>query len=224
MEQTRNEETGFFDVIMNKQTYLSMIYLMLAFPLGIFYFVFTVTGLSAGIGLIPVFIGIPVLYVFVLCVKGIMRLERKMAAVFLGIKTAENVRERQKGIGILIKFRDELFCAEFWRSLAYLNLKFIMGIVIFVLCVSLASLSIGLISAPVLYHIAEYELAQYGGLHFSIDGVQVSGLLGFIGISAAPEQEMLIFMLLGMFVGIGSLHIFNKTAYFMGHLLKIMSP
>jgi hypothetical protein len=85
-------------------------------------------------------------------------------------------------------------------------------------------MSFVLIAAPVVYQILEYNLNMEGGLHFNIDGIQINGLLGFLEISATPMQEMLMFMLLGVFVGIGSLHLFNKTAYLMGRLLEVMSP
>ncbi len=42
----------FFGVVARGQSYLNMIYLLLAFPLGVCYFVFLVTGLSLGIGLL----------------------------------------------------------------------------------------------------------------------------------------------------------------------------
>ncbi len=224
MDQARSVESGFFDVITDKQTYLNIIYLMLSFPLGIFYFVFIVTGFSLGIGLIPIFIGIPVLYVFLISVGSLMKFEGRMAALFLGMNIKGNNTKREKGIGILIKFRDELFDKELWKALLYLTLKFFFGIMIFVLCVSLVSVSLGLIAAPVIYQIFEYNLNTAGELHLDIDGVQIYGLLGFLGISATPMQEMLILMLLGIFIGIGSLHLFNKTAYLMGRLLKVMSP
>ncbi|MHB1393112.1 MAG: sensor domain-containing protein [Clostridia bacterium] len=224
MDQTRSDGSGFFDVITDKQTYLSLIYLMLSFPLGIFYFVFIITGFSLGIGLIPIFIGIPLLYVFMISVKCLMRFERKMAALFLGMNIRENTIRREKGVGILIKFKDELFDAELWKAIIYLTFKFFIGIMILVLCITLVSLSLGLIAAPVIYQIVEYNLNMDGGIHFNVDGIQIYGVLGFVGISATPMQEMLMLMLLGVFVGIGSLHLFNKTAYFMGGLLKVMSP
>lgn len=224
MDQTRSEGNGFFDVIIDRQTYLNITYLMLAFPLGLFYFVFIVTGLSLGIGLIPIFIGIPLLYVFMISVKYLMKFERRIAALFLGMNIRENTVRRETGVGILIKFKDELFNVELWKALIYLTLKFFIGIMIFVLCISLVSLSLGLIAAPVIYQIFEYNLNMDGGLHFNIEGVQIHSLLGLLGISATPMQEMLILMLIGVLVGIGSLHLFNKTAYFMGGLLKVMSP
>lgn len=224
MDQARSEEIGFFDAITHKQTYLSLTYLMLSFPLGLFYFVFTATGFSLGIGLLPIFIGIPFLYVFMISVKYLMKFERKMAELFLGVSIRENIGRRESGVGILLRFRDELFDIELWKSLIYMNLKFFLGIMVFVLCISLVSLSLGLIAAPIVYRIAEQYLVLDNGLHFDIDSIYFNGLLDFFGIGATPMQEMLVFMLLGVFIGIGSLHLFNKIAYFMGGLLRAMSP
>jgi len=42
----------FFGVVADPQSYLNIFYLLLAFPLGIAYFVFLVTGISVGTGLI----------------------------------------------------------------------------------------------------------------------------------------------------------------------------
>lgn len=224
MEQARSGGTGFFDVIMDKQTYLSMIYLMLSFPLGIFYFVFITAGFALGIGLIPVFIGIPLLYVLTISIRWLMRFERRLAAVFLGMNIGESTGIREKGVGIFIRFKDEFFNIELWKAVIYLNLKFFMGIMIFVLCISLVSLSLGLVAAPVIYQVLEYSLSMDAGLYFNIDGIQINGLLGLLGISASPEQEIMILMILGVFIGIGSMHIFNKTAYLMGRMLKLMSP
>jgi hypothetical protein len=60
-----NETTGivkqFFGVAARGETYLNIIYLLLAFPLGTAYFVFLVTGLSLGLGLLIIWIGIPIL-------------------------------------------------------------------------------------------------------------------------------------------------------------------
>ena len=51
----------FFRVMVSGQTYLNLIYLGAAFPLGVFYFVFLVSGLSTGISLAIIWVGIPIL-------------------------------------------------------------------------------------------------------------------------------------------------------------------
>jgi len=50
----------FFKVIVSGQAYLNLFYLLVAFPLGVFYFVFLVSGLSAGVSLAIIWVGIPI--------------------------------------------------------------------------------------------------------------------------------------------------------------------
>jgi hypothetical protein len=104
-----------------------------------------------------------------------------------------------------------------------MGLKFILGIMIFVLCISLMALSFGMIASPVAYQIFEHNSSAYGYMHLELNGFHYESLLGYIGIAATPEQEMLVFALLGVLLGICSLHLFNKTAYFMAELLRVMS-
>ncbi|MGE5677483.1 MAG: sensor domain-containing protein [Pseudomonadota bacterium] len=214
--QSGKSDFGFFDVIIQKQTYLNMLYLMLYFPLGIFYFTYLAAGFALGVGLIPVFVGIPVLYVFAVSLKYIMRFERKTAALLLGLKLEEKPESTIKGIGILRGFREEFFSKELWKTVFYLFSKFFIGMMVLTLCVSLASLSLALTAAPVILKAAEFNL--------SMNGVMANSPLGFIGISATPEQEMIILMIAGMFVGLGSIHLMNGITYLLGGFLKLMSP
>jgi hypothetical protein len=56
-----SKKRGFFGVIVDPQSYLNIVYLLVAFPLGTFYFVFLITGLSLGFGLFITLFGIPIL-------------------------------------------------------------------------------------------------------------------------------------------------------------------
>lgn len=216
MEQTRGEAPGFFDVITDRRTYLSLTYLLLSFPLGIIYFVYITAGILIGISLVPVLIGIPLLYVFILSVRLVMKFERKLAAFFLGININERARVCRKGTGVLVSFRESIFDIELWKALTYLILKFCFGMPIFVLCISLLSISLVLTASPIIYQAAANSCY--------IEGMHFGGLLGLLGISAEPMQEVLVFMLAGVLLGLGSLHLFNKISYMAGSFLKLMSP
>ena len=61
-----------------QRTYRVLLYLLLGLPLGILYFTIVVTGLSLGIGLIVTLLGIPVLVITLLVVRGLAELEREM--------------------------------------------------------------------------------------------------------------------------------------------------
>ncbi|MEE8442664.1 MAG: sensor domain-containing protein, partial [Dehalococcoidia bacterium] len=56
-----SKQRGFFGVVADPQSYINIFYLFLAFPLGIGYFVFLVTGISVGFGLLIIWVGVPIL-------------------------------------------------------------------------------------------------------------------------------------------------------------------
>ena len=85
-EQPR--ESGVFHYLIEKQTYLNLAYLLLAFPLGIIYFVFLVTGFSLGFGLIVTFLGIPILLGMLAATWGIAAFERQLANQLLAARIA----------------------------------------------------------------------------------------------------------------------------------------
>ena len=50
-----------FGAVVEAQTWRNVLYLMVSFPLGLVYFVFTVTGICVGTGLALIAVGIPIL-------------------------------------------------------------------------------------------------------------------------------------------------------------------
>ena len=52
---------SYFGVVATSQSYLNLVFLTLSFPLGIFYFVFLVTGISLGMALSIIVIGLAIL-------------------------------------------------------------------------------------------------------------------------------------------------------------------
>jgi hypothetical protein len=54
MDHPRQTTFRFFKIIGRGQAYINLFYLLAAFPLGVFYFVFLASGLSAGISLLIV--------------------------------------------------------------------------------------------------------------------------------------------------------------------------
>ncbi len=53
--------TDFFNPIWKRQTWLNVLYHIISFPLGLVYFIFLVTGISLGFGLIILVFGIFIL-------------------------------------------------------------------------------------------------------------------------------------------------------------------
>ena len=56
-----SQSEGFFSVVADSQSYWRVLYLLLSYPLGLFYFVFLLTGIALGAGLVIIGIGIVIL-------------------------------------------------------------------------------------------------------------------------------------------------------------------
>lgn len=168
-----------------EQFLLRMLYLFLSFPLGIFYFVFLITGVSLGIGLSIIWIGIPLLFLVITGWWGMARLERTIAAGLLQADLAP-AAPRPAGSGLIDRLKRLLTDPFTWKGLLFLFLKFPLGILSFVLSVSLVSVSLSLILAPFYYWIPEVDLnfvfarvvTMEGALFVSLVGVAI----GFVTV------------------------------------------
>jgi len=140
------------------QTYLNLLYLLLGFPLGIAYFVFLVGGLSTAVGLLIVFIGIPILMAVLLACRGLGAFERLLARVMLNLNIPPPSPAPPSEPGFLGALRGMFRDTVTWKSLGYLMVKFPFGIAAFSVLVSSFAVSIALILAPWLYRTTPMDI------------------------------------------------------------------
>lgn len=150
------------------RTYTNLLYLLLAFPLGVAYFVFLVAGLAAGFGLTIVWIGIPLLALVFAGSWAFAAFERQMAIHLLGA-------EVRPMIPLILPAPDgearsawqragEFFGnPSTWKGMGFLFLKFPLGLVSFVAVVTMLATSAALLLAPVAW--------MWGGLEIDVDGL-----------------------------------------------------
>lgn len=118
---------SFLTAPLRPQTYRNLVYLLLAFPLGLAYFIVFSIGFSAGVGLLIVVVGIPILALLVGVALGIGSVERRATALFLDVElggrpsaSGETLRERVWSLGTDLRT---------WLALVYLPAKFVLGTV-----------------------------------------------------------------------------------------------
>ena len=140
---------GLIRPIFQGSTYRHLVYLALAFPLGLMYFIFLVTGVSVGFGLVVVWVGIPILLGMVLAWRGIGTFERGLHRMLLDADIAEPPT-RFLGEGTLWeRIKGLLQDSGTWRTLLWLFLRFPSGIFTFVVLVTLPIVALAMIVAPV---------------------------------------------------------------------------
>jgi hypothetical protein len=130
---------------------------LLGLPLGIAYFTWLVTGLATGLGLAITIVGIPVLTLVFATVRPLLALERGLSNSLLGTAIpASGLAPRGEGPwGRLKAYWTD---GATWRGVAYLLLRFPVGLFTFTVAVAAFSTAIGLIGAPILAAIDPIEL------------------------------------------------------------------
>lgn len=154
------ESTGFlsryFGVVANGETYLNLIYLLLAFPLGIVYFVILVTGLSVGFGTLIIWIGIPILLALFAASWGLAMFERTLAILLLREEIPPMARTEEMAESAWERVKAHLRNRVTWTSLLFLFLKFPVATVFFVLTVTVLAVAVGMLIAPLIYQTWNY--------------------------------------------------------------------
>ena len=137
-----------FGPLFRGRTYMRLVYLLLAFPLGIAYFVFLTTGISLGVGLSIIWVGVPILLGMMIAWRGLARMERWLAISLLGVEIDSPTPVIPVGGSIWDRvealFREPLT----WTSLSWLLLLFPLGIISFVLLVTTVAIGLGGIASP----------------------------------------------------------------------------
>jgi putative sensor protein len=122
---------------------------LLGLPLGVAYFVWFITGLATGVGLLITLIGIPLLTLVLASVRPLAALERTLANELLGADIAAPPRARTATgwIGRLAAYWTD---GRTWRGMLYLLLRFPAGIAAFTVAVTAYGIGLTLLAAPVL--------------------------------------------------------------------------
>jgi len=169
------------------RTWLSLAYVVLGLPFGILTFTVTVVGLSLGVGLIPLFlIGLVVLWVTVLLVRGMAVMERARAALFFDVDLPGRPRELVGEGSALRRGWRRLTSRGTWKEIAYCLLLLPIGTVFFSLVVTLWSVALAGVLLPAYgYALPGGEVASW--LHWSSSAEVWTGFaVGVLALLAAP--------------------------------------
>ena len=161
------------------------IYLVTGLPMGILAFTLSVTGWTTGLALLITLLGIPVLIVTALALRGLSHVERARAQLVVDEPLAARYKEPEKP-GVWARFKSILSDPQNWRDLGWALLLMPVGIAGFTVAVASIGAVLGLVFAPAwtwsLWHSSEPPDL---GL-FQITNIWTAFAATGIGIAAAP--------------------------------------
>jgi hypothetical protein len=219
-----------FGVPLRLQTYRNLLYLLLAFPLGLVYFLFLSIGLSLGVGLAIVVVGVPILLAVLAVSTGLATVERELATLLLGVRieianesTPDSLIERAKCL---------VTDAGTWTALVYLGSKFLIGVVSFVVVTTLLVTATSLLAVPFVYQqpgvyvgiVTDAPIELHPSLYVAwrqvLVGVETVLSVGSWQVTTLPQA--LAVAGFGVLLGVASLHLLNGLARFSGWYTKLM--
>jgi hypothetical protein len=193
---------SFFGVVTKGRSYLNVLYLLLAFPLGIAYFIFLSVGWSLGLGLLILWIGLLVLAVVLGGSWLFSAFERQQAIHLLGAEVQPMWPEPSKPMqSIWARFTAFLGNRVTWTGMVFLLLKFPLGVASFIVAITSLSLSISCLLAPFFYRWDQPEI-------------------GFWVVDTLPEAFLC--SLIGALSLIVSLHLLNGLAWVWKELSRVL--
>lgn len=217
------------------QTYRNLLYLSLAFPLGLTYFILLVVGLSLGVGLFITVIGVPILLAVLAMATGLASVERQLAVFLLGIDIeppGDSPFSLADDRSFVERVKALVASTGTWKAVVYLVSKFFLGLASFFLITTLLVTAVTLLLVPLFY---DHPLVSVG---FVLDGPTTihpalaygwDGL--FVGLETAIEltswevstlPEALAVAVLGLGLVVVSLNVLNGLAWLSGHYARYM--
>ncbi|WP_406439369.1 sensor domain-containing protein [Streptomyces sp. NBC_00631] len=171
-------------------------YVLLGLPVGVTLFVWTVTMLSLGIGLLVTFIGIPLLAVALAGCRGFGALERARARGLLKLEVADPEPLRMRKPGFFSWVGAVLKSGTSWRHLLYAVLQFPWSMFSFVVALNFWAYGWALLTYPLWFWVfpvwaGQGGLQLYGDAHHSVylDNpfeITVTALVGLLFTLATP--------------------------------------
>jgi hypothetical protein len=170
---------------------------LLGLPLGIAYFVWLVTGLSLGLGLVITLVGIPILTLVLANVRPLLMAERGLANALLGTRLPP-LAIAPRGDGWFGRLKAYWTDGVTWRGVGYLLLRFPVGIFTFTVAVTAFSVAAWGLAAPLLAPLDAMDLGFWEpdtvleGLAFVPFGVLALFTAGWISEGMAAMSRALI--------------------------------
>lgn len=206
-------------VLFNPKTYATILYLLLSLPLGIIYFTVAITGLALSVGLTPILIGIPLFFGVARLLNGIVNFEQNIIRQILGLPTPPvsytHIRQSEAGQSWLKRMMGGFDGGLFIRNLLLILLRFVTGIVFFIIMVTVISLGLGFIALPVVHIILMNEM--------QLDILENS-LFSYFHIDWTYNQQYLLYLGVGLVLFWVALRVVNGLMQVQRRIMYVDEP
>jgi len=149
-EQREERKFGFFNVVSDPRTYSSLLYMLLSLATGIFYFTWTVVGISMSLGFAILIIGVPFFLLFIASIRVLSHVEGRIVEALLGVRMPRRLPAGPAADeGIWTKIKEAFTDLRTWSSMFYMLLMLPLGVSYFVIGVVGLAVSLGVVGGSI---------------------------------------------------------------------------
>ncbi|MGN2253752.1 sensor domain-containing protein [Frateuria sp. GZRe12] len=203
----------FFGVAADPRTYGALFYMVLALATGIFYFTWAVTGVSLSAGLSVLIVGLPFIVLFFGSVRVLSLVEGRIVEAMLGARMPRRPPYPTRELTLMKRIGAMFTDARTWTTLLYMLLMLPLGIVYFTIAVTLISVAVGFIGAPIAWAFAPRWMSDV-----YVDGHPVINW-GF-GQHVPGWGDAIALCVLGVLLLFATLHLARGLGRMHGHVAR----
>lgn len=223
-EEEPSKHDGFFGVIVDPRAYSALIYMLLSIALGIFYFTWTVTGLSLSLGFMILIIGIPFALLFIGSIRVLSLVEGRIVEGLLGVRMPRRLPpEHAEDETVWKRIKAALADVRTWSSMAYFLLMLPLGVAYFTVATTFLTTSVASMAGSVHSLITGQDLINMDSDVTSdlgtINGMDAIQWLHHFLNTAPGLVVLFIFGLLLLFV---TLHIARAIGWIHGQIAEVL--
>lgn len=160
--KTESVVARFFGVYTDARAWGALLYMLIAFVTGVFYFTWAVTGFSLSVSFAIFIFGLPFALLFFISVRGLALLEGRLVEGLLGIRMPRRPLFTQQNLKWFERLKELAMDRHTWFSILYMLIQFVLGTIYFVLFVTVLSISLSFIAIPVLQELFNLPTIQVG--------------------------------------------------------------
>jgi hypothetical protein len=194
----------FLSVYDDPKAWGALLYMLISLITGIVYFTWVVTGLSLSLSLAIFIFGLLFAVFFTISLRGLALLEGRIVEGLLGVRMPRRSLFFQKGTTWFDRLKTNLADKHIWLALAYFFLQMPLGVIYFSLIVTLFSLSMALMTAPLVQSIMDFPIISIGVMRYYL-----------------PSWSTPLFLLIGFLIWTLTMHLGRWIGQLHGKYAKI---
>jgi hypothetical protein len=156
----------FIGVYADARAWGALLYMLIAFVTGVFYFSWAVTGISVSISFAIFIFGLPVALLFFLSVRGLALVEGRLVEALLGIRMPRRPLFSHQDMKWFDRLKALVSDKHTWLMLVYMFAQFVLGLAYFVLIVMVLSISLSFIALPFLQEYVHQGVVEMNGIRY----------------------------------------------------------